>query len=274
MEREEKRCSHHASQCNSIDTQIGEITNAKMKVAELPRENGERQATPSPERGRMQCVLRLSTNRNQFTGLITIAGTAFALVVGRVAYDVMHAFIHLDFYTVAEIGFVAGFTTAGSGAGLMTWLGRVRSIDVDKVLSKSLEMVKESPKVAEIMGLTGFTFATMQTGTIRTYQHFGGTFGRSETSGFPAWQNPRVQLMYQVWGGSHEKQAIVVTEAYTKWTGQTVFNFVSFDLLEGKAGNQGNNPTVLVVGDASQLKIRNEMRSYVTLNRVYVKGLE
>jgi len=208
------------------------------------------------------------------TGMIAMGGSVFAIVIGRIVYKVTAAFVHLDFYTVAEVGFAAGFTTTASGFAFATYLNRLRHIDVEKVVSDALEIVQRSPKVAQAMGLTGFTLSPVQTGTIRTYQIEGGHFGSSKISGFPAWKVPKVQVMFQVWGGSKEKQAIVVAEAYTDFYTRRQFSFISFDLLEGKSGFQGDNPTVIVYGDDSQIKVRNDMRSFVTLNRVYVRGLE
>jgi hypothetical protein len=220
---------------------------------------------------RLGQVMKFATSR---TGMITIGGTAFALLIGRIVYDVTSAFIHLDFYTVAEVGFVAGVATATSGFGFISYFNRIRSIDVEKVMQDALDMVQRSPKVAETMGLKGFTFSTVQTGTIRTYQIEGGHFTTSKVSGFPTWKKPKVQVMFQVWGGSNEKQGIVVAEAFTDLDTRRKFTFVSFDLLQGKSGYQGDNPTIIVHGDESLLKVRNDMRSFVTLNRVYVRGLE
>lgn len=207
-------------------------------------------------------------------GMITIGGTAFALLIGRIVYDVTTAFVHLDFYTVAEVGFTAGFATAASGFGFITYFNHIRRIDVEKVMNEALDLVQRSPKVQEMMGLSGFTFSSVQRGTIRAYQIEGGHIATSKSSGFPRWKHPKVQVIFQVWGGSHEKQGVVVAEAYTDYNTQRKFTFVSFDLLQGKSGFQGDNPTILVVGDESKMQIRNDMRSFVTLNRVYVKGLE
>jgi len=207
-------------------------------------------------------------------GMIAIGGSAFALLIGRIVFDVTSAFVHLDFYTVAEVGFLAGLATAGSGIGFFTYFNRLRKIDVEGVVTDALDTVQRSPKVAELMGLTGFTFSTVQTGTIRTYQIEGGYFSTSKASGLPSWKKPKVQVMFQVWGGSNEKQGIVVAEAYTDFNTQRKFTFISFDLLQGKSGFQGDNPTIIVHGDESLMKVRNDMRSFVTLNRVYVRNLE
>ena len=224
-----------------------------------------------PKETRLSRSLRFARTK---PGMIAIGGTVFALFVGRIVYDVTSAFIHLDFYTVAEVGFVAGLATASSGFAFITYFNRIRSIDVERVITDALDMVQRSPKVAEVMGLSGFTFSTVQTGTIRTYQIEGGHFATSRSSGFPVWKKPKVQVMFQVWGGSNEKQGIVVAEAFTDYNAQRKFTFVSFDLLQGRSGFQGDNPTVIVYGDESLMKVRNDMRSFVTLNRVYVRGLE
>merc|ERR1711991_147030 len=109
------------------------------------------------------------------------------------------------------------------------------------------------------MGLHGFSFGTVQRGTIRTYQVSGGGFGSSKVTGLPVWENPKVQVMFQIFGGSKEKQAIVVAEAYTNLRTGIDFSFISFDLLEGRSGFQGENPSVIVYGDESGMKIRNDM---------------
>lgn len=217
-------------------------------------------------------VVDFSTSRN---GMITIAGTGFAVSMGVMATKIMSTFAHLNFYTVFEIGFVAGLLTSTAGLGFVSYFQRVRTIDVERTMSDALEIVQHSPQVAEQMGLTGFSFGSVQTGTVRTYQMDGGRFVKSETTGLPVWSRPRIQLMFQIWGGSNERQAVVCCEAFTKTstTGRE-FSLVSFDLLESKSGDQGNNPTILVVGDSSKLAVRNELRSIVTLHKVYVKGLQ
>ena len=215
-------------------------------------------------------LMKFVTSRR---GMLVIGGTTFAIVIGDIAYRVMHAFVHLDFYTVAEVGFVTGILTSASGIGFVAYFNRLRYINVENVLANAFDLVQQSPKVAELMGLHGFTFGIAQTGTIRAYQIQGGNFGISRTTGFPVWISPTVQLMFQVWGGSKEKQAIVCAEAYTNLAGQLKFTFISFDLLQGKSGFQGDNPTVIVYGDESKLNVRNDLRSFVTLNRVYVRDL-
>lgn len=172
------------------------------------------------------------------------------------------------------MGFMAGMLTSAAGFGFFTYFQRVKTIDVEKAMADALEIVQASPEVAKVMGLTGFAFGSIQTGTVRTYQIEGGHFVRSDTTGLPVWAKPKLQLMFQIWGGSNERQAIVCCEAITKPT-TTVreFTFVSFDLLEARSGVQGKNPTVIVVGDESKVKVRDDLRSFVTLHRVYVKGL-
>lgn len=223
------------------------------------------------ERSRLQRFTEFATSRS---GMIVIGGSVFALFIGQVSYSTMKYFMHLDFYTVAEIGFAAGFLTAASGVGFVSYFNRMRTLDVERVMSEAMDIVQRSPRVGQLMGLHGFSFGTVQTGTIRTYQIDGGRFDVSKVTGFPIWKPPMVQIMFQVWGGSNEKQAVVVAEAHRTFRGSVEFDFVCFDLLERKSGFQGENPSVIVVGDESKMKVRDDMRSFVTLNRVYVKGLE
>jgi hypothetical protein len=184
----------------------------------------------------------------------------------NIAYKTMHAFIHLDFYTVAEIGFVAGITSTAATIGAVNYAMRTMTISPEQVLRKSFDMIRSSPGVLEMMGATSITSKSLNTGVFRAYQVDGGKFGFK--SGMIGWERPSLQLTYQIHGGE-DKQAVVVVDATKDRWGNLIINFVSVDLLvEG-----GEGPTIIVAGDEKYFKIRDDLRTYVSLNRRYVKGL-
>ena len=174
-----------------------------------------------------------------------------------------------------EVGFATGLVMSASGFAFSRYISRLRTIDVESVMSDALEMIQTSPEVVKQMGLSGLSYGSVQTGTLRVYQIEPGGLTQASTTGLPSWTRPKIQLMFQVWGGANGKQAVVCCEASTKPTNTArEFSFLSFDLLEKRSGDQGKNPTILVVGDESNMHIRNDLRAFATLHKVYVQGLE
>jgi hypothetical protein len=86
----------------------------------------------------------------------------------------------------------------------------------------------------------------------------------AKTSSLLAWQPPRMDLIFQVWGGS-EKQAVVCVSARKLWNSQLEFDLISVDLLGSIP-----RPVILVAGSEANLETRTRLRESVQLNRRYV----
>lgn len=198
-----------------------------------------------------------------------IAGGLVTLFIARVAYKTMHAFIHLDFYTVAEVGFTAGFVSAASAALGLYWTRQALAISPEEVLRESFRLVKASPGVLEMMGATG-PLTRLRTGLYRAYHYESGGFGLSPSRGAGiGFAMPSLKLTYQVYGG--DKQAVVVVGARRAGWGRLVVELVTVDLLQPNTPEPAK--TIIVVGDASLLRVRDELRRGVSLNRRYVDSL-
>jgi len=175
----------------------------------------------------------------------------------------MRTFIHLDFYTVAEIGFFCGmFSTTLLGAGVLG-IRSATTIAPESLVSASLDRIVQSPAVLQAMGADSFRTSQIQTGVFRAYEYTPGHFGMASSS-LLAWKKPKMEVIYQIWGGD-EKQAVVCVSASKDWKGTYFFDLISVDLLGAKAP-----PTILVEGSEKDLEIRNRLRSSVSLNRKYV----
>jgi hypothetical protein len=174
-------------------------------------------------------------------GMVATTGVVVAVVVGRVAYDTMHAFIHLDFYTVAEVGFAAGFLAAGTGFGALSYINRALTIPVEKLMTESLELVKRSPAAFERYG-NGLTDALVA--GVRVYEVDGGRLGTVST-GLVGWKNTAMRLMYQI-ALPDGRVATVAVEAHRRLMGMSKLIF-----------------DVIVVSDASggELQILGDIAS-------------
>jgi hypothetical protein len=176
----------------------------------------------------------------------------------------MHTFIHLDFFTVAEVGFTAGLVTT-TAAGLSLYGAHAATtINPNSLLQASLDQVTKSPAVIKAMGADSWSTSTIQTGVFRAYELSGGHFGVSDAS-MLAWNKPSMNLIYQIWGGA-EKQAQVCVSAQKDWKGNYLYNIITVDILGGAAPV----PTIVVDGSEDNMHLRDALRKSVILTRKYV----
>ena len=198
-----------------------------------------------------------------------VVGSTLALLVGRVAYDVMESLIHLDFYTVAEVGFATGALMTATGVGAVSYARRLVNISPEAALRKSFDLVRSSPGVTDMMG-SGVLSARLNTGVFRAYTSEGGRFGVTKSTGTVGWIPPTIALAYQIYGGA-DRQAVVSVGAHTDAWGRLIVDFAAVDLLAPNTDVPAK--TVIVIGDESKFHIRDELRTYVSLNRRYVGTL-
>jgi len=178
----------------------------------------------------------------------------------------MHTFIHLDFFTVAEVGFATGvITTSGLGA-LLYGAHAATTINPNALVQASLDRVTSSPAVLKAMGADSWSTSNIQTGVFRAYELNGGHFGVGETS-MITWNQPTMDLIYQIWGGK-EKQAQVCVSARKDWKGRYMYNIITVDMVSAPGAPE--MPTIVVDGSEENMHIRDTLRKSVILTRKYV----
>lgn len=83
-----------------------------------------------------------------------------------------------------------------------------------------------------------------------------------KSAGKIGWTHPQLEMMFQVYGPND--QAIVICQA-RKVGGRRVHDFVSVE-----SATNPESPILLLVGDESKMKVRDELQKFVTLNQTFV----
>ena len=186
-----------------------------------------------------------------------VAGSALAAYgVSVFVFDLTYYFLAMTPGTVGYYSFIAGFGSAGLCFGIGAAAYSAFAIRPEFVFQRAHRLVRSSSISTEKLG------GSITAGALRAYKIDQAGFGLGAKNAL-SWQNPRVQMIFDVKGRKHRG---LVTVEGIKERGSLNLTFVGLDVMNDA------EERVLLHGSEQRMYVKDQLRELIDFKRASRPG--
>ena len=192
----------------------------------------------------------------QYNYATVAMGAGAVATVSYGMHRLISTFMHIDFTTVAWVGFGTGFLSAALSAGGAFTLHRWLEIRPQYVYRDVMNTIRDSALVESTFG------SRVSSGELRAYRVDGGHMAVNDSMR-PEWKSPRCQMIFQLIG-SNGTEALVTVEA-VKERGKRNVTLLCIDVMNE------DEDVLFLEGREERMHVKEQLRGFVDFKEKHCK---
>ena len=192
----------------------------------------------------------------QYNYATVAMGTGAVMTISYGMHRLISTFMHIDFTTVAWIGFGTGFLSAALSAGGALTVHRWLEIRPQFVYRDVMSTIRDSALVESTFG------SRVSSGELRAYRVDGGHMTVNDNMR-PEWKSPRCQMIFQLIG-SNGTEALATVEA-VKERGKLDVTLLCIDVMNDA------EDVLFLEGREERMHVKEQLRGFVDFKEKHCK---